>query len=268
MFKDVTLGQYYQGDSLIHRMDPRVKLVGTVVYMVSLFLFSNYYCYALSAIFLLVVIILTKIPIIYMLRGLKAVLFLMVFTVVCNLFFTPGEPIFKFWILKLTMEGIQSAIYLMIRLTLLIVSASIMTLTTTPNQLTDGIEKLFKPLAIIKLPVHEIAMMMSIALSFIPILIEETDKIMKAQMARGADFENKNIIKRIKSYVPVLVPLFISAFRRAGDLAMAMEARCYRGGEGRTKMKPLKYGRRDYIAYVVCAIYIVALIAVSKIVRI
>lgn len=263
MFKDVTLGQYYQGDSLIHRMDPRVKLVGTVVYMVSLFLFSNYYCYALSAIFLLVVIILTKIPIIYMLRGLKAVLFLMVFTVVCNLFFTPGEPIFKIWILKLTMEGIQSAIYLMIRLTLLIVSASIMTLTTTPNQLTDGIEKLFKPLAIIKLPVHEIAMMMSIALRFIPILMEETDKIMKAQTARGARFDSKNIIVKIKCMIPILVPLFVSAFRRASDLALAMEARCYHGGDGRTKMKPLKYAGRDIAAYIIMFGYLGIIIALG-----
>lgn len=261
MFKDVTLGQYYQGDSIIHKLDPRVKLVGTIVYMVSLFLFNNIYCYALAAIFLLITIILTKIPIIYMIRGLKAVLFLMVITVFFNLFFTPGEEIFRFWILALTKEGIQSAVFLLIRLTLLIVSASIMTLTTTPNQLTDGIEKLFRPLRIIKVPVHEVAMMMSIALRFIPILMEETDKIMKAQKARGAQFDSKNLIVKVKSMIPLLVPLFVSAFRRASDLALAMEARCYHGGDNRSKMKPLKYAGRDVVAYIMMFGYLGIVIA-------
>lgn len=267
MFKDITLGQYYQGDSVIHKLDPRVKLVGTIVYMVSLFLFNNLYCYALAAIFLLIVILLTKIPIVYMIKGLKAVFFLMLITVFCNLFFTPGETIFKFWILALTKEGIRSAIYMLIRLTLLIVSASIMTLTTTPNQLTDGIEKLFKPLRAIKVPVHEVAMMMSIALRFIPILMEETDKIMKAQTARGARFDSKNLIIKVKSMIPLLVPLFVSAFRRASDLALAMEARCYHGGDGRTKMKPLKYSTRDVVAYLLMFGYL-GLVIVTGLLRI
>lgn len=263
MFKDITLGQYYQTDSLIHRLDPRVKLVGTLVYMISLFIFNNIYCYAIAAIFLLVVILLTKVPVIYMLKGMKAILFILVFTVVFNVFFTPGEYLWQFGIIHISKEGIKGAILMIIRLTLLIVSASIMTLTTTPNRLTDGIESLLGPLKLIKVPVHEMAMMMSIALRFIPILSEETDKIMKAQTARGAKFESKKITERVKSLIPLIVPLFISAFRRASDLALAMEARCYHGGEGRTKMKPLKYQSRDIISYILLAFYILALVAVG-----
>ena len=263
MFKDITLGQYYQADSPIHKLDPRVKLVGTLLYMISLFIFNNIYCYAISAVFLLAVILLSKVPIGYMLKGMRAVIFIMVFTVIFNVFFTPGEYIWQFGIIHVSKEGIRGAIFMIIRLTLLIISASIMTLTTTPNRLTDGIEKLFRPLKIIKVPVHEIAMMMSIALRFIPILMEEADKIIKAQTARGALFDSKKFTERVKSLIPLIVPLFISAFRRASDLALAMEARCYHGGEGRTKMKPLKYKAGDIIAYVIFVIYVGALIAMG-----
>lgn len=263
MIKDITIGQYYHADSPIHRLDPRVKLTGTVVYMISLFIFNNIYCYALAFIFLAVVVLMTKVPISYMLKGMRAILFLMMITVVCNLFFTPGEVIFKAWILKITKEGIRSTVYMMIRLTLLIISASIMTLTTTPNQLTDGLEKMFRPLKIFKVPVHEIAMMLSIALRFIPILMEETDKIMKAQTARGAKFDSKNLIERVKSLVPLLVPLFVSAFRRASDLALAMEARCYHGGDKRTKLKPLKYKAWDFIALFLLLLYLSAIIFIG-----
>lgn len=255
MFKDITLGQYYQADSIIHRLDPRVKVTGTLIYMLSLFIFNNIYCYIAAFIFLVAVIIMTKVPIGFMLKGMKGIFLLMMITVICNLFFTPGETIFKLWIIEITKEGIRSAIYMLIRLVLLIVSASILTLTTTPNELTDGLERMFRPLKVFKVPVHEVAMMMSIALRFIPILMEETDKIMKAQTARGARFDSGNIIERVKSLVPLLVPLFVSAFRRASDLALAMEARCYHGGDGRTKMKPLKYKGRDVFAFMILMIY-------------
>lgn len=255
MFKDITLGQYYQADSIIHRLDPRVKVTGTLIYMLSLFIFNNIYCYIAAFIFLVAVIIMTKVPIGFMLKGMKGIFLLMMITVICNLFFTPGETIFKLWIIEITKEGIRSAIYMLIRLVLLIVSASILTLTTTPNELTDGLERMFRPLKVFKVPVHEVAMMMSIALRFIPILMEETDKIMKAQTARGARFDSGNIIERVKSLVPLLVPLFVSAFRRASDLALAMEARCYHGGDGRTKMKPLKYKGRDVFAFIILIIY-------------
>jgi energy-coupling factor transport system permease protein len=201
------------------------------------------------------------VPFGFIVKGLKAIIILLLFTVLFNLFLTPGEPIFKLGFINITKEGLKSAGFMAIRLTYLIIGSSLMTFTTTPNQLTDGLEKIMRPLHHIKVPVHEIAMMMSIALRFIPILLEETDKIMKAQMARGADFETGGIIKRAKSLIPLLVPLFVSAFRRANDLAMAMEARCYRGGEGRTKMKPLKYSGRDYIGYLVLLLYLATVIA-------
>lgn len=195
---------------------------------------------------------------------MKSIIFLLMLTVVFNLFLTPGEVVFSVWKISVTKEGIRIAVFMAIRLTMMIIGSSIMTLTTTPNNLTDGMEKSLGFLKVIKLPVHEVAMMMSIALRFIPILLEETDKIMKAQIARGADFESGNLIKRAKAMVPLLVPLFISAFRRANDLAMAMEARCYRGGEGRTKMKPLIYKKRDAIGYTVLFAYFAVSIAVGK----
>lgn len=256
MLRDITLGQYYHADSVIHKLDPRVKLATTMLFIISLFVFNGIFGYVLAAIFLTVIIKLSKVPFKFMVKGMKAIVFLILITVVFNLFLTPGEPLITVWKLTITKEGVELAVFLTIRLALLIIGSSVMTLTTTPNQLTDGMEKMMGPLKKIKIPVHEIAMMMSIALRFIPILMEETDKIMKAQIARGADFESGNIIKKAKSLVPLLVPLFISAFRRANDLAMAMEARCYRGGEHRTKMKPLKYKKQDLLAYLCVLIYL------------
>lgn len=264
MLRDITLGQYYQAESPIHRMDPRVKLVGTMIYIVSLFLYKNITAYLLALLFLIMVIKVSKVPFRFMIKGLKAVWFLLLITAVFNLFLTKGEPLLTVWKLTITKEGVINSVYIAIRLAFLIIGSSLMTLTTTPNQLTDGLEKVLGPLKVIKVPVHEIAMMMSIALRFIPILMEETDKIMKAQMARGADFESGKLMTRVKAMVPLLVPLFISAFRRANDLAMAMEARCYQGGEGRTKMKPLQYKRIDGAAYTVLVLYLAAVIVLGR----
>ena len=261
MFDSITLGQYYQTDSVLHRLDPRVKLVGTFTYLISLFIVSSFAGYLLAGLFLFAMIKLSNVPFRYIVRGMKTILFLLLITVFFNLFLTPGEVIWQFWIFKITREGVSFAVKMALRLSLLILGSSIMTLTTTPTQLTDALESLMNPLKKVRVPVHEIAMMMSIALRFIPILMEETDKIMKAQIARGADFESRNLIKKIKSMVPLLVPLFISAFRRANDLAMAMEARCYRGGEGRTKMKPLVYSSKDRVAYLILLLFFAACIA-------
>jgi energy-coupling factor transport system permease protein len=264
MLRDITLGQYYQTESIIHRLDPRVKLVTTIFFIVSLFLVQGYSGYGVAILFLFVAIKLSKVPFKFMVRGMKAIIFLLLFAVTFNLFLTPGEPVLTFWRLTITWEGIHLAVSLALRLVLLIIGSSVMTLTTTPSNLTDGMERLMKPLRIFRVPVHEIAMMMSIALRFIPILLEETDKIMKAQIARGADFESGNIFKRAKSLIPLLIPLFISAVRRANDLALAMEARCYRGGEGRTKMKPLAYRKRDIISYFFMICYLAAVIAMGR----
>lgn len=258
MLRDITLGQYYPADSVIHKLDPRVKLFGTLIYIISLFVFKGLPAFILAAIFLVVLIKLSKVPFSYMVKGLKTIVLIMLFAAVFNLFLTPGTKLVSFWIFTITYEGLKNAVVMMVRLIFLIIGTSLMTLTTTPNELTDGLEKALSPLKYIKVPVHEIAMMMSIALRFIPILIEETDKIMKAQMARGADFEHGNLIQKAKNMVPLLVPLFVSAFRRANDLAMAMEARCYRGGEGRTKMKPLHYQKHDRMAYLTLLVYLAA----------
>ena len=244
MLREVTLGQYYPVDSVIHRLDPRVKLLSTLLYMLSLFLVKSWSAYLLA-----VLLLLSKVPFRFMTKGLRGMLFLLLLSVSFNLFLTPGEVIWHFYFLKLTREGVRIASMMAARLILLVLGSSLMTLTTTPNQLTDGLEKGLSILKLLHVPVHEIAMMMSIALRFIPILVEETDKIMKAQMARGADFESGGMFQRAKAMVPILVPLFVSAFRRANELATAMEARCYRGGEGRTKMKPLRYEKRDFLAY-------------------
>ena len=256
MLRDITLGQYYPADSVIHKLDPRVKLFSTMIYIISLFCFRGVAALAIATVFLITVIKLSKVPFKFMVKGLKAIMILMLITAVFNLFLTPGEALVSVWRFTITKEGVTSAVLMAIRLTYLILGTSIMTLTTTPNQLTDGLERLLRPLNKIHVPVHDIAMMMSIALRFIPILLEETDKIMKAQIARGADFENGNLIQKVKNMVPLLVPLFISAFRRANDLAMAMEARCYHGGDDRTQMKPLKYKKRDHIAYLILFAYL------------
>lgn len=266
MIRDITIGQYYPAESPIHRLDPRVKLVGTIAFIISLFLFDSFIGYIIAAIFLGTVIKISKVPFRFIMKGLKAILVILIFTVGFNLFLTPGETIFQVGFIKVTIEGLKIAIFMGIRLVFLIIGSSIMTFTTTPTHLTDGLERLLGPLKKIKVPVHEISMMMSIALRFIPILIEETDKIMKAQMARGADFETGGLIKRAKNLIPLLVPLFVSAFRRANDLAMAMEARCYNGGEGRTKMKPLKYKKQDIFGYCIQVAYIASLVAINIII--
>ncbi len=262
MIRDITLGQYYQADSVIHKLDPRVKLIATITFIISLFVVKNWVGYVVAALFLACMIKLSKVPFSYMVKGMKAIVFILLITVVFNLFLTPGEPLVTFWKLTITKEGLRIAVMMAVRLSFLIVGSSLMTLTTTPNSLTDGMEKLMGPLKYVKVPVHEVSMMMSIALRFIPILLEETDKIMKAQIARGADFESGNLIKKAKAMVPLLVPLFISAFRRANDLAMAMEARCYRGGEHRTKMKPLRYRGEDRMAYCVLLLYFAGCVAI------
>ena len=242
MIRDITIGQYYPAKSVLHRLDPRVKLVATLLYLISLFLFKNILGYLVTTVFLIAIIKLSKVPFRYIMRGMKPIMMLLLITLLFNLFLTrEGDVLFHAWIFTITEGGLRTAILMAIRLVYLITGSSLMTFTTTPNELTDGIESLLKPLNKIHVPVHEIAMIMSIALRFIPILLEETDKIMKAQIARGADLESGNMIQKAKSMVPILVPLFVSAFRRANDLAMAMEARCYRGGDGRTKMKPLHY---------------------------
>lgn len=255
MLREITLGQYYQTESVIHRLDPRVKLLGTILFFISLFCFKNPIGYAIAIAFLAAVIILSHVPFTYMIKGMRGIVILMLITVLINLFVTQGDVVVSFWKLHITKQGIIMAAQLALRISMLIIGSSIMTLTTTPNHLTDGMEKGLRFLKAIKVPVHEIAMMMSIALRFIPILLEETDKIMKAQLARGADLESGNLFKRVKAMVPILVPLFISAFRRANELATAMEARCYHGGEGRTKMKPLKYASRDIVAYIIMLVY-------------
>ena len=265
MIRDITIGQYYPAKSVLHRLDPRVKLVSTLLYLVSLFLFRSIAGYLTATLFLIGIIRVSKVPVGYIVKGLKPVVMLLMITVVFNLFLKKeGEVLVQVWRLSVTTVGLRNAVYMAVRLIYLIIGSSLMTFTTTPNELTDGIEALLAPLNKLRVPVHEVAMMMSIALRFIPILLEETDKIMKAQQARGADFESGNIMQRAKAMIPILVPLFVSAFRRANDLAMAMEARCYRGGEGRTKMKPLRYRGRDLTAYVVMFAYVIAVVAIGR----
>ena len=263
MLRDITLGQYYPADSVIHKLDPRTKLFATLLFIISVFSFDGIVGFIVMTAFLFGVIALSKVPLSFMLRGLKAIMILLVIAGLFNLFLTPGQVLWSIWKIHITREGLRNAVLMTIRMVYLIMGSSVMTLTTTPNQLTDGLEKALKPLQKINVPVHEIAMMMSIALRFIPILIEETDKIMKAQMARGADFETGGLVKKAKNMVPLLVPLFVSAFRRANDLALAMEARCYVGGEGRTKMIPLVYHKVDRLAYVVVIAYFVLLMVIK-----
>lgn len=256
MLRDITLGQYYPADSVLHKLDPRTKFLGTLAFIISVFVFHTIPGYAVATVFLAIMIGLSKVPVKFMFKGLKAIVMILLFTMVFNIILTPGEVLFSFGFLKVTKQGLIMAGRMAIRLIYLVIGSSIMTLTTTPNQLTDGLERLLRPLNKIHVPVHEISMMMSIALRFIPILLEETDKIMKAQIARGADFENGNLIQKVKNMIPLLVPLFISAFRRANDLAMAMEARCYHGGDHRTQMKPLQYAGRDRLAQAVLIAYL------------
>ena len=244
--KDITLGQYFPGNSLVHRLDPRTKLVSVVLFIVALFLAKSFISYALMLAVLALSIRLSRVPLKSILRGMKPVLFIAVFTAILNLFYTPGTHVlFKVWIITVTLEGLLNAFFMVVRIMMLIAGTFLLTYTTSPILLTDGLEALLNPLKKIKVPVHELSMMMSIALRFIPTLIEETDKIMCAQRARGADFETGSLVQRAKALIPLLVPLFISAFRRAEELAVAMECRCYHGGEGRTRMRQLKYQSID-----------------------
>ena len=260
MIRDITLGQYYPAGSILHKLDPRVKLLGTMIFLIAVFSYRGIPGLVCITVCLAALIKLSKVPFSYMVKGLRAIVVLLALTCVFNLFLTPGEVVFSFWKITITKEGINLSFRMVLRLIYLILGTSLMTLTTTPNQLTDGLEQGLKPLNRIHVPVHELAMMMSIALRFIPILIEETDKIMKAQTARGANFDEGGLIQKAKNMVPLLVPLFISAFRRANDLALAMEARCYHGGEGRTKLHPLRYQTRDYVAYVLMLVFLAGVV--------
>lgn len=257
MLKDITIGQYIPGQSPLHRMDPRTKIVNLMFLMTSLFLVNNMLGYLSIIVFSMVTILLSGIHLRIFLKGIKPLLIIIIFTLILHLFMTPGETIFKLSFLVITKEGLQQGVFMALRLILLVMLTSLLTLTTTPIALTDGIEKLLNPFKKIGVPAHELAMMMTIALRFIPTLIEETEKIMKAQMARGADFETGSFLQRAKSLIPLLVPLFLSAFRRADDLAMAMEARCYRGGEGRTRMRQLQYTHVDAFGFVIAGVFLV-----------
>lgn len=250
MLKDVTLGQFFPGKSPVHRLDPRTKLVLLIVYIVALFLAVNWASYAVMLLFLSGSIAISKIPLKSIFKGMKPLVVILIFTGVLNIFFTGGETVLvQWWKITITLEGLIRAGFMMLRILMLITGTFLLTYTTSPIALTDGLESLLKPLKVVRFPVHELSMMMCIAMRFIPTLIEETDKIMSAQKARGADFESGNILQRVKALIPILVPLFISAFRRADELATAMECRCYQGGEGRTKMKLLRYKLLDFKAY-------------------
>ena len=264
MMKDMTIGQFYNTDSAIHRLDPRVKVIFTLVYVMSLFFSRNPVLYVAAFVVLVFYIKLSKVPVSFILKGLKALGMIILFTVVINLFTVQGAKTFVEWhFIRITDAGLKSAIYLGLRLCFMIIGSSMMTYTTTPNALTDGLEKMLGWMKRIHVPVHEFAMIMAIALRFVPILVDELDKIMKAQMARGVDFKEGNLMARLKKLVPIIIPLFVSAVRRSNELALAMDARCYHGGEGRTKMKPLQYKRNDRIAYVFVMIYLAMMIAIA-----
>lgn len=249
MLKDVTLGQYFPGDTPVHRLDPRTKIVLLIVYIVALFSAHSFIQYGVVAAALITCVIMARLRLKTMLSGVKPLFIIIIFTGLLNIFYTKGTVIAEFWIFSITKEGLRAAAFMILRIVLLVFGTLVMTYTTSPISLTDGLERLLKPLKKLKLPIHELSMMMSIALRFIPTLIEETDKIMSAQKARGADFETGGLIKRAKALLPLLVPLFISAFRRAEELATAMESRCYHGDDGRTRMKSLQFSRLDFIAF-------------------
>lgn len=261
MIRDITIGQYYPAESLIHRLDPRTKLTITFFYLISLFLADNKYMYLLSMVFLVVYIGCSRVPIRYMMKGLKGILFFIFVSVVLNMFFTKGDPWIDIGFIHISWQGVRTACYTMIRIICLVLGASVLTYTTTPTKLTDGLECACRWMKCFRIPVHELAMMVSIALRFIPILTEELDKIMKAQQSRGANFEAGNIFRRLKSLFPVILPMFVSAIRRANELALAMEARCYHGGEGRTKMKPLSYSVADGMAYGIVIVYLLGMVS-------
>ena len=267
MIRDITLGQYYPGQSAVHRLDARTKIIATLVYIAALFVVNNFWGFLIAAASLFTVIAISRVPVKFIFRGLTAVFMIIAFTFLINLFMVDGRVLWQWKFLSITYEGVRRAFFMAIRLVLLIIGSSLMTLTTKPIELTDGLEKLMKPFSKIGLPSHEIAMMMSIALRFIPLLLEETDKIMKAQQARGADFESGNILKRAKSMIPLLVPLFVSSLGIAQDLAMAMEARCYRGGKGRTRMNEIHFRKQDAIAALIMLLVLAAVIAERVLVK-
>ena len=264
MIRDITLGQYFPGDSVIHRLDPRVKIIATLMFIIELFIVDNFIGFAIAAVCLGLVIAVSKVPLSFILRGLKPILIILMFTFALNIFMVDGRILWQWGFLKITAEGLRLAVFMAIRLILLLMGSSMLTLCTRPLSLTDGIERLLAPLKKIGVPAHEIAMMMTIALRFIPTLLEETDKIMKAQQARGADFESGNLIQKAKALIPILVPLFVSAFRIAQDLAMAMEARCYRGGDNRTRMHEMKLKGRDFAAVVLLLAFLAVIIIETR----
>lgn len=264
MVRDMTIGQFYNTDSVIHRLDPRVKIIFTLVYVITLFFPRNPFLYLAAFLMLAVYIRLSRVPLKFILKGLKALGMIILFTVVVNLFTVKGAiVIFQWKFIRITETGLISAVYLGLRLVFMIIGSSMMTYTTTPNALTDGLEKMLGWMKKLNVPVHEFAMIMSIALRFVPILVEELDKIMKAQMARGIDFKEGKLLARLRKLMPIILPLFVSAVRRSNELALAMDARCYHGGEGRTKMKPLQYCRQDYIAYLFVMIYLTVMVVLA-----
>lgn len=263
MLRDITIGQFYPAESAVHRLDPRVKVVAVLVYLISLFVFSSFTGYIVVTLFLVSVIMLSRVPLSYIIKGLRPILILLLFTAFFNIFWTKGDIAFQWRFITVTWQGLSKGLFMAMRLIYLIIGSSMLTYTTTPNQLTDAIESLLKPLEKLHVPVHDFAMMMSLALRFIPILLDEANRIINAQSARGADFEEGNLWQRMKAMISILIPLLVSSVRRAYDLAMAMESRCYHGGTGRTRMKPLKYGAADYIAYGILLLYLVLVIAVT-----
>ena len=265
MIRDITLGQYFPGESVIHRLDPRVKIIATLLFIVELFIVDNFIGFAVAAVYLGAVIAVSKVPLSFIVRGLKPIIVILLFTFALNIFMVDGQIIWQWKFLHITVEGVRLAVFMAIRIILLLIGSSMLTLCTRPLSLTDGIERLLSPFKKIGLPAHEIAMMMTIALRFIPTLLEETDKIMKAQQARGADFESGGLIQKAKALIPILVPLFVSAFRIAMDLAMAMESRCYRGGEHRTRMHEMKLYGKDWAAITFMVLFLAVIIIESRI---
>lgn len=265
MIKDITIGQYFPGNSVIHRMDPRMKIILTIVFITALFLVKSFFGFLITGLFLAAIIIISKISVKTVLKGIKPLLFIIVFTAFFNIFYGTGSAVFREigWLSWLTWGGLERAAFMVIRIILLITGTSFMTYTTSPVMLTDAIERLLSPLKYLKVPVHELSMMMTIALRFIPTLIDETEKLTNAQKARGADFETGNLIRRAKALIPILIPLIVSAFRRAEELADAMECRCYNGGDGRTRYKTYNFSARDFIAAVIVAAVLAAVIVTN-----
>lgn len=264
MIKDITIGQYFPGDSVIHRMDPRAKLLLDILYLVMLFTSQKFSGILVGLLFIFICYLVANIRLIMIFKSIKPIMPLMIFTAILNMLFLKGEePLFSWWIITIYPEGIRTAGFMLLRILTLIVGMSLLTYTTSPIMLTDAIERLLSPLKKLRFPVHELSMMMTIALRFIPTLVEETDKIMSAQKARGADMDSGNIFKRAKALVPVLIPLFVSAFKRANELATAMECRCYRGGEGRTRMKQLKFAARDLVALIIMVLLFAVIVALN-----